>query len=317
MTDDNRSNVSVKSPGMAVSLRSEDAAACHLCQWCGRYGYRGSVTWISVNGECCQCIPAQELLEDGQVDQFHKALVELNMDSAEELQSYIHKLNAAVEQDGKPQTPEALGGEQEDMEGIIESDSLYSEDQVEAEKTAPSVHAMFNIAEYHQMYLGTERICMPEVLFQPSQIGKDQAGLAETMQHILDWYPQEVQQQLAQNVFLTGGKVMYPGIQTRMEKELLMMRPFGSTFHVSMAANPVLDAWHGASDWALQNLETDEGWISRKEYEEMGGEYLKEHVASNRHTAIRLPKLAPRTAMVPSRQETEGIPPTSSAIALP
>lgn len=40
----------------------------------------------------------QELLEDGQMEQFHKALVELNMDSAEELQSYIHKLSMAVEQ---------------------------------------------------------------------------------------------------------------------------------------------------------------------------------------------------------------------------
>lgn len=40
----------------------------------------------------------QELLEDGLVDQFHKNLVELNMDSAEELQSYIHKLQVAVDQ---------------------------------------------------------------------------------------------------------------------------------------------------------------------------------------------------------------------------
>lgn len=40
----------------------------------------------------------QELLEDGLVDQFHKSLVELNMDSAEELQSYINKLQLAVEQ---------------------------------------------------------------------------------------------------------------------------------------------------------------------------------------------------------------------------
>lgn len=43
-------------------------------------------------------ISLQELLEDGQMDQFHKALVELNMDSAEELQSYIHKLSLAIEQ---------------------------------------------------------------------------------------------------------------------------------------------------------------------------------------------------------------------------
>lgn len=32
------------------------------------------------------------------MDQFHKALMELNMDSPEELQSYIQKLTVAVEQ---------------------------------------------------------------------------------------------------------------------------------------------------------------------------------------------------------------------------
>lgn len=70
----------------------------------------------------------QELLEDGQMDQFHKALMELNMDSPEELQSYIHKLSSAVEQakqkilqsevtldvdvvDSKPEVPKALGRE--------------------------------------------------------------------------------------------------------------------------------------------------------------------------------------------------------------
>ncbi|XP_068119660.1 LOW QUALITY PROTEIN: actin-related protein 5 [Hyperolius riggenbachi] len=273
----------------------------------------------------------QELFGGGQLEQFHKALVELNMDSAEELQSYIHKLNAAVEQgrqrilgetiDGKhtgnnlSQTPEPLGGDQDDMEGILESEPLYSEEPMDSEKTAPNVQAMFNIAEYHQMYLGTERIRVPEVLFQPSLTGEEQAGLAETMQYILDRYPQEAQLEMVQNVFLTGGNVMYPGIKARMEKELLMMRPFGSTFQVSVASNPILDAWHGASDWALQNLEAEEGWITCKEYEEMGGEYLKEHVASNRHTAINLPKPTPRPAAAPSGQETENLIQTNPTVA--
>ncbi|CAH6776872.1 Actr5 [Phodopus roborovskii] len=69
----------------------------------------------------------QELLEDGQMDQFHKALIELNMDSPEELQSYIQKLTLAVEQakqkilqaeailevdvvDSKPEVTRAWGG---------------------------------------------------------------------------------------------------------------------------------------------------------------------------------------------------------------
>ncbi|OCT60574.1 actin-related protein 5 [Xenopus laevis] len=256
----------------------------------------------------------QELLEDGQVEQFHKALVELNMDSAEELQSYIHKLGIAIEQgrqrvlgdalDSKPQTPEPPGGEQDEMEGISELEPAYNEDQMETEKAAPAVQNMFNMAEYHQMYLGTERIRVPEILFQPSLMGEDQAGLAETMQYILDRYPHEVQQELVQNVFLTGGNVMYPGIKGRMEKELLQMRPFGSSFQVSLASRPVLGAWHGASGWALQNVDCEEGWVSRKEYEEMGGEYLKEHKASNCSTAIQLPKPASRSAP-PLNQETE------------
>lgn len=40
----------------------------------------------------------QELLEEGAVEQFHRRLMELNMDSAEELQSYINKLSLSVEQ---------------------------------------------------------------------------------------------------------------------------------------------------------------------------------------------------------------------------
>ncbi|XP_053571401.1 actin-related protein 5 [Bombina bombina] len=259
----------------------------------------------------------QELLEDGQVDQFHKALMELNMDSAEELQSYIHKLSAAIEQgrqrvlaeaiDSKPLTPEMFGVEQDEMEGISEMDPLYPEEQIETDKNTPNVQAMFNIAEYHQMYLGTERIRVPEILFQPSLIGEDQAGLAETIHYILERYPLDAQQQLVQNVFLTGGNVMYPGMQGRMERELLQMRPFQSSFQVSMASNPILDAWHGASSWALQNLEMEEGWISRREYEEMGGEYLKEHAASNCNIALQLPKPTTRNTLPPQNNEAETV----------
>lgn len=37
---------------------------------------------------------------------------------------------------------------------------------------------------------------------------------------------------LVQNVFLTGGNMMYPGMKVRIEKELLEMRPFQSSFQV-------------------------------------------------------------------------------------
>ncbi|NXC12041.1 ARP5 protein, partial [Corythaeola cristata] len=269
----------------------------------------------------------QELLEDGQMDQFHKALVELNMDSAEELQSYINKLSLSVEQtkqkilqaevnievdvvDSKPETPDLdpLGSEQslEDVESINEFEPLFAEEQPEVEKPVAAVQPVFNLAEYHQLFLGTERIRAPEIVFQPSLIGEDQAGIAETMQYVLERYPKEQQAILVQNVFLTGGNTMYPGLKARVQKELLEMRPFQSSFQVHLASSPVLDAWYGARDWAVEYTTREEGWITRKDYEEKGGEYLKEHCASNVYVPIRLPKQAPRTteALAPSRALT-------------
>ncbi|XP_017524504.3 actin-related protein 5 isoform X1 [Manis javanica] len=293
----------------------------------------------------------QELLEDGQMDQFHKALIELNMDSPEELQSYIQKLSLAVEQakqkilqaevnlevdvvDSKPegntylpftwqknmaemssrtpprhppytlpcnptsviQTPdlEHLEPSLEDVENINDFEPLFSEETPEVEKPVTTVQPVFNLAAYHQLFVGTERIRAPEIIFQPSLIGDEQAGIAETLQYILNRYPKDLQEMLVQNVFLTGGNMMYPGMKARIEKELLEMRPFQSAFQVQLASNPVLDAWYGARDWALDHLDDSEVWITRKEYEEKGGEYFKEHCASNIYVPIRLPKQAAR-----------------------
>lgn len=73
-----------------------------------------------------------------------------------------------------------------------------------------------------------------------------------------------------------------------------------------LASNPILDAWHGARTWALEYMNREEGWITRKDYEEKGGEYLKEHCASNVYVPIRLPKQAPRTAEAPAPNKTLG-----------
>jgi len=105
----------------------------------------------------------QELLEDGQMDQFHKALVELNMDSPEELQSYIQKLSSAVEQakqkilqaevtlevdvvDSKPETPdlEQLEPSLEDVESIHDFEPLFSEETPEAEKPVTTVQPIIS-----------------------------------------------------------------------------------------------------------------------------------------------------------------------------
>lgn len=69
-----------------------------------------------------------------------------------------------------------------------------------------------------------------------------------------------------------------------------------------MASRPALDAWYGARDWALEHPpgEALEGWISRQDYEEKGGEYLSEHCASNIFIPMKIAKPVPARSAEPS-----------------
>lgn len=164
----------------------------------------------------------QELLEDGLLDQFHKSLVELNMDSAEELKSYISKLQVAVEQ-GKQKLLQSDGAEgktevseleqpMDEGDGVALMDPDFPEDAL-PEKSANVAQPVFNMADYHQLFVGTERLRCSEILFQPSPTGEDQMGLMETLQYVLARYTPEQQEALVSNVFLTGGNMQYPGMK--------------------------------------------------------------------------------------------------------
>lgn len=84
-----------------------------------------------------------------------------------------------------------------------------------------------------------------------------------------------------QYVFITGGCASFGGFKERLEHELLAMRPFQSKFSVSQAANPTMDAWSGARQWALQPALLSQYGLTKRDYEEKGGEYLKEHSVTN------------------------------------
>ena len=65
--------------------------------------------------------------------------------------------------------------------------------------------------------------------------GLEQGGIADTIQYILKLFDEESQSQLVNNIFVTGGPALLPGLQERLEKELLAMRPFKSSFKINMA----------------------------------------------------------------------------------
>ncbi|XP_011506105.1 PREDICTED: actin-related protein 5 isoform X2 [Ceratosolen solmsi marchali] len=169
-----------------------------------------------------------------------------------------------------------------EQEKLVELEEVLRHHDPEFEGPGTSTVQMVP-GETHQLHVGVERLRAPELLFQPSMIGLIEAGIAETIEFILKRYTPEQQTRLVGNVFLTGGSATFPGLLERLKRELTEMRPFRSNFQVNIAKNTSLDAWYGARDFALSGS-LPEYLVSRKDYEEKGGEYLKVHSVSNVYT---------------------------------
>lgn len=142
------------------------------------------------------------------------------------------------------------------------------------------------IKRSHQMHLNIERIRVPEVLFQPSMAGLDQAGLIELLGDLVlkrfdgNFLSGGQSYSLIQDIFITGGLARLPNFSDRVFNDLQALIPTGSPLKVRLAQDPRLDAWKGMSKWA-NTEESKASFVTKKEYEEYGSEYIKEHGLGN------------------------------------
>lgn len=141
-----------------------------------------------------------------------------------------------------------------------------------------------------------------EVLFQPSIIGCSQGGITDTIEFILKKYNSEIANNLAENVFLTGGPTKLPGFEQRIYRELREMRPLESNINVKLSDSPLLDSWFGARDFANKK-DFCEHLLTPQMYAELGGDYFMENSSSNKY--YPLPEAV---------QEPEGLNEQSSEI---
>lgn len=68
--------------------------------------------------------------------------------------------------------------------------------------------------------VGSERFEAPECLFQPHLVDVDQPGMAEMLFNCIQGADVDVRSSLYKAIVLSGGSSMYPGLPSRLEKEL-------------------------------------------------------------------------------------------------
>ncbi len=123
--------------------------------------------------------------------------------------------------------------------------------------TQPSIRKALN--DSINSILNVERIRVPEVLFQPSIAGLDQAGLDEICAHVVHSFDASIRAKMLQNIFVTGRHTGTKALRKGSIVAFERFQPSNVLVQVKAAKDRRFDAWKGAARWSVSEEKASEG----------------------------------------------------------
>jgi len=144
----------------------------------------------------------------------------------------------------------------------------YEEELKKADESS-EFEKEFEMPDGQVIKIGAERFKCPEALFKWDMVGKEPGGIHSTLQETVMKCDIDVRKDLYNNIVLSGGSTMFPGLDDRLNKEMVALAP--TTMKIRVVAPPErkYSVWIGGS--ILSSLSTFQSmWITREEYNDAG-----------------------------------------------
>ncbi|CAK5273361.1 unnamed protein product [Mycena citricolor] len=127
----------------------------------------------------------------------------------------------------------------------------------------------YELPDGNVITIGNERFRAPEALFDPSMIGLEDPGIHFTTYNSIVKCDLDIRRELYNNIVLSGGTTLFPGLSDRMQKELTALAPASVRVRVVAPPERKYSVWIGGS--ILASLSTFQNlWVTKQEYDESG-----------------------------------------------
>jgi len=134
---------------------------------------------------------------------------------------------------------------------------------------ASEIEKQYELPDGNVITIGNERFRTPEVLFQPSFIGREAEGIHRLTYDSIQKCDVDIRRDLYTNIVLSGGTTMFADIDKRLNKELTALAPASVKVKIVAPPERKYSVWIGGS--ILSSLSTfQDMWIQKHEYDESG-----------------------------------------------
>lgn len=127
--------------------------------------------------------------------------------------------------------------------------------------------------------LRNERFVIPEILFNPSDIGMQTPGLPDLVYQSLQTLPEGLWPGLLANILVVGGNTQFDGFIQRLQREIVARVPDDCTVRVARPVNSTCATWRGAAKFA-RHEHAERLAVTKQEYEEHGAAWVARKFAA-------------------------------------